>query len=227
VYSIYLITNKVNGKIYVGYTKGTPEWRFSLHVRDARNRKDANYHLANAIKKYGAEAFSVAVIAIAGCERSAKAEETRQILARMSHDRTIGYNMTTGGEGGLTEEARKKISIANTGKVRTEATRRRMSHARSGSGSWTWGKPRTEEHKAKMSKLLKGRFMGSESSTWKDIPVEEAAAMYASGLSSRAIGGVFGVSGHTIIARLKSVGIVRRPRWCAAAKNLSKARRGL
>ena len=220
MYSIYLVTNKVNGKIYIGYTKRTPDWRFSIHVKGARNRLDKNHHFANAIRKYGAESFIVTTIDIAETEVEAKGLETKHILARRSHDDKIGYNMTTGGEGGITDEVRRKLSIALKGKVRTAEMRKRISEAKRGKKTG----PRSESHKANMSAILTGRFMGPESSTWKDVPVETVADLYRNGSSIRAIGARYSVSPDVISDRLASVGVQMRVRWNKCVDNMEKMR---
>lgn len=54
-YLIYRITNLVNGKAYIGFTKNTLEWRWQQH----RNGTCPSSILFKAIKKYGKTAFAV------------------------------------------------------------------------------------------------------------------------------------------------------------------------
>ena len=221
MYSVYLVTNKANGKIYIGYTKGTPEWRFYLHVKSSRN-KTKSCHFANAIRKYGPDGFKIDSIDTAETEKDAKALEKKYILERKSYLRAVGYNLTMGGEGGSpTEEVRLKLSFANRGKVRTPEMRKKVADARRGIKTG----PRSEAHKANMSRILKGRFLGEDHPTWVDIPVEEAVSLYRSGLSVRDIGKRLGTTGHTVRARLKSAGVERRPRWTKSVQNLKNAHR--
>ena len=60
-----------------------------------------------------------------------------------------------------TSESVNKISLANTGKIRTEEQRRKQSEKQKGR------KP-TEEARQKMSKALKGKYIGALSSNWNN-----------------------------------------------------------
>jgi group I intron endonuclease len=94
---IYLITNRVNGKKYVGATKVSINTRWSQHRSLAK--KGSQYALHLAIQKYGKEAFSVACLeTVQGEYADLMAAEIRQILAQNSLY-PKGYNLTKGGEG--------------------------------------------------------------------------------------------------------------------------------
>ena len=58
---IYLITNLVNGKQYVGKTIGDVDYRFNQHINDAVSDR-ADTDLARDIRAYGRGAFSVSVL---------------------------------------------------------------------------------------------------------------------------------------------------------------------
>jgi hypothetical protein len=72
-----------------------------------------------------------------------------------------GYNLTEGGEGSIgwipSEETKKKISKANTGKKRTEEVKNRLSELKKGVVPWMKGKSHSEEAKTKMSVAKKGK----------------------------------------------------------------------
>jgi len=55
---IYKITNKLNGKSYIGQTKRSIEQRWRRHINDAINNT-LDTHFARAIRKYGEKSFSV------------------------------------------------------------------------------------------------------------------------------------------------------------------------
>jgi len=86
---IYKITNKVNGKTYIGKTSKSIEERFRRHFY---HHKTGNTHLYRAMRKYGFDSFSVAMI-----------EETSQLNEReifWIKELQPEYNMTKGGDGG-------------------------------------------------------------------------------------------------------------------------------
>ena len=53
---IYMVTNKINGKAYIGKTIGSLKKRKQKHISCSLHNSD-NYHFHNAIKKHGPESF--------------------------------------------------------------------------------------------------------------------------------------------------------------------------
>ena len=51
---IYMATNKVNGKRYIGQTIGKFERRKKKHISDAKSERDS-FYFHSAIRKYGPE----------------------------------------------------------------------------------------------------------------------------------------------------------------------------
>ena len=113
---IYLIRCVPTGKIYIGKTIETkPEDRWNNHLSLARTGR-AKTHLANAIRKYGEDAFTFSVIE--ECHEDELNERERYYIAfYRSNNRLFGYNMTDGGDGGydFTPEVRQKISKVHKG----------------------------------------------------------------------------------------------------------------
>jgi group I intron endonuclease len=99
-YKIYLITNSVNGKQYVGLTIGTLADRLKQHFAAARKGRKAP--LPNAIRKYGESAFSIQLIrADARSYEELQEQEINEIATRDSIRN--GYNSAVGGAVGITK----------------------------------------------------------------------------------------------------------------------------
>lgn len=88
---IYKVTNKVNGKSYIGQTRYTLEFRWRQHL----HKKD-NVYFHNAIKKYGAENFSLEVLEECDVDKL----NSREIFYIAKYNTfENGYNLTLGGDG--------------------------------------------------------------------------------------------------------------------------------
>lgn len=88
---IYKITNKVNGKSYIGQTRYTIEFRWRQH----QHKKDKSY-FHNAIHKYGVENFIVETIE----ECNVEDLNSKEIFYIAKYNTfNDGYNLTIGGDG--------------------------------------------------------------------------------------------------------------------------------
>ncbi len=97
VFTIYLLTNLVNGKKYVGQTKQKLSERICKHRSDSKNAKQL---ISKAIAKHGWENFDVDIIGMAFTQESANELESSRIKEHSSlagH----GYNVSTGGHSGF------------------------------------------------------------------------------------------------------------------------------
>lgn len=122
---IYRAINLVNNKIYIGKTIHTIEYRKSSHFCYALT---LNYDTLfyRAIRKYGKDAFIWEELYTCDDEKQLNKKEIEYIALYDSCNRFKGYNISKGGEGGDNisknpnrDAILKKISIANTGKVRS------------------------------------------------------------------------------------------------------------
>lgn len=91
---IYKITNKVNGKSYIGQTRYTIEFRWRQHL----HKKD-NTYFHNAIKKYGVDNFIVEKLE--ECNIEDLNEKEIYYIAKYNTFKD-GYNLTIGGDGNRT-----------------------------------------------------------------------------------------------------------------------------
>lgn len=94
---IYVITNDINGKQYVGKTNHKKvEERLKEHIRDSRKKSCEKRPLYNAINKYGIEHFHIEVLEECPPEDSAD-REIYWIDKLQTYGRN-GYNATRGGD---------------------------------------------------------------------------------------------------------------------------------
>ena len=157
VWHIYIITNMVNGKKYVGLTNSLAK-RWNKH----KNTEGSAPALHSAIKKYGIENFDFVHYASAFGPDAAKTIEIA-VIAEYNTQVPNGYNLTAGGDGTLKPsfELRKKMSNSHKGKVQSEETKQKRSESlkkayaegrKTPSKGWTL----SNETKAKLSESKKG-----------------------------------------------------------------------
>lgn len=145
---IYLITNKINNKKYVGQTTKTMQIRFRRHCWKSEIRK--NMPISLAIAKYGKENFTIEEI----CRCSSQTELNEKEIYYTNYYNSFspnGYNLKAGaGIGSMSEETKNKIRIANTGKKFSDETKRKLSESHKGHKV-------LESTKQKLSTLNKGK----------------------------------------------------------------------
>ncbi len=112
---IYIVTNKINGKNYVGKTTKELRFRKAEHFSFSRN-SSMIFH--KALRKYGKENFEWEEISWAG---SIEELNKYEIIMIDFYKTKVpnGYNVTDGGEGGgsnPSEEVRKKRGSGWRGK---------------------------------------------------------------------------------------------------------------
>ena len=93
---IYIITNKINDKIYVGKTERTIEERWKQHQYAMSSPNKKHYKLYAAMNKYGLENFSICLLE--ECSNQLLNERETYWIKRMDSYNN-GYNMTLGGDG--------------------------------------------------------------------------------------------------------------------------------
>ena len=92
---VYCITNRLNGKIYIGQTSGSLEhrWRQHVYLAGYGQSKMAIHH---AIAKYGKEAFSLEELAAADSQEELDRLEIF-FIEKLNSRLPYGYNVLPGG----------------------------------------------------------------------------------------------------------------------------------
>ncbi|MGA7647890.1 MAG: GIY-YIG nuclease family protein, partial [Terriglobales bacterium] len=102
---IYLITNLVNGKYYVGQTARSVQERFGGHCLHSRQGSVMRIHAA--MRKYGTSNFIVEQLACAEEQKQTDLLERLWIAALDSRNFSVGYNASPGGDARSKESAAK------------------------------------------------------------------------------------------------------------------------
>lgn len=180
-YCVYIHTNKINGKKYVGQTcQWPPEKRWGLNGVGYKH----NEYFYRSIQKYGWDNFEHQIIKTNLTKENANELEEILIKKLGALDRSKGYNFRHGGNNGKhSEETKKKLKRAwehrdrtmpehvkealikaNTGRHPSEETIRKISEAQKGKprfyargeGNVNYGRHYTDEERRAMSERMKG-----------------------------------------------------------------------
>ena len=150
---IYLYTNKVNGKKYVGQAVDFLT-RHKRHIYSAYNEKqkrDYNVPFHNAIRRHGIENFEIKILKE---DLKTKNELNYWESYYIVEFDTLakngkGYNLASGGEGGNTYAGKTNEELAEIS--------RKISEAHKGEKHPMYGKHHSEETRAKLSEVHKGK----------------------------------------------------------------------
>ena len=156
---VYKITNTVNNKAYIGISIHEPEkGRIKDHLSGRGNRV-----IANAVKKYGKDAFTYEILEANVFDEFLPDLEVAYI-ANFNTVAPHGYNLTYGGSHSIpSENTRRKMSKSRKGeknsfygKRHSEETLRKLSDAKKGENNPNFNRTFSEEHRRKLSRTLKG-----------------------------------------------------------------------
>jgi group I intron endonuclease len=159
IHYIYLLTNTVNGKRYVGQT-------VNVNKRMTKHKIfKSDMALSLAIRKYGWNSFSCEVLACCFGQENSNYLETSYIAELNTlASNGFGYNLRTGGNvSAHSASSLGKMSAANKGKKLSDETKRRISEGLRGRNvsqdtrrliaESKIGKKRSEEYKQNVRML--------------------------------------------------------------------------
>lgn len=158
MYCIYKITNKINGKTYIGQHK---------YKKLDDNYMGSGIHIKRAIKKYGIENFEKEILYSRIQYKEAVDDMEKFAIAKERAKGKAEYNIANGGQSSAgfhhSEEYKRKLSetmkgnTINKGKRYSEETKRKISESKKGT-------KHSEDWCKKMSEIMKGRHFTEE---WK------------------------------------------------------------
>jgi group I intron endonuclease len=157
MYSIYIIQNKTNLKIYVGQTNNLKR-RQSRHKYEAFTKLNAK-PLYQSIRKYGLDNFSIIEIEKHSKEEIDNAEQF-WISFFQSDKKEYGYNLTIGGNLYNKSLIIKPRIPSMLGKLHTSETKQKMSEDRTGDKNAFFGKQHTQQSKQLMSQNTNRKYFG-------------------------------------------------------------------
>ena len=138
---IYLRTNKINGKKYVGQVT-TKRFKARQNKWNNLNQPYAGNVITNARAKYGIESFGFEILK--ECEDNELNHWEMYYIKELNTKVPYGYNMTDGGDG-------------KSGFTVSEETKKKISEAQKGKTTWNKGKHHSDETRKKISESRKGK----------------------------------------------------------------------
>ena len=161
---IYKITNRINGKIYIGQTINGFDNRYRCGNVEKYTH---NIHLKKSIDKYGIENFEICkIFDIAWSKEELDIKEKCWISIYNCTNKNYGYNISDGGSNGnnfkgKTDEEMKiiceKISKANSGENNYMYGKHHSEKTKEKLRLLNIGKTASDETKKKMSEKRKGK----------------------------------------------------------------------
>lgn len=156
-WKVYIHTNKVNNKKYIGITSRDVYKRWGKNGYCYKPRCSTTTRFWSAIQCYGWDRFNHEILYENLTEKEAKDKEIELIDQYNTMNKKYGYNMTEGGDGTCGIEV-------------SDETRKRLSDACIGKKNGFYGRKHTKSSKELIGKSSKGR-----ESYWKTHPITQEA----------------------------------------------------
>lgn len=157
---IYMFTNKINGKMYVGQTTNETK-RIRRHLY-AANHPDSTRNegqpFVHALRSYGIDNFEYTILEKVSASNPAELkgilDEKERYYIKLYDSISKGYNVTKGGSGmlgyKLSDESKLLISKSNKGRKLTDEHKRIVGEA----SKRMWENP---EYRKYMSEIMSGK----------------------------------------------------------------------
>ena len=187
---IYLVTNTVTGKVYIGQTIGTIAARWKGHCGAGKCSR-----LWLSIETHGRAAFRIEKIDEALTKQELDDLERFYIAAYRANDKQIGYNFERGGAGKpiskdateriaaklrgrkMSSDQVEKMAATKKGRARTDAEQQVLDRM----AEINRGRRHTAESRKKMSDAVTGRKMKPVTEEHRRKLSEAAKVQWASG----------------------------------------------
>jgi len=206
---IYLITNLVNGKRYVGQTTFSAKHRFRTHFNNAKHDQGWDNYFYRSLRKYGKENFSIREMCVCYSKLELDLMEDLYIAALDTMNKDTGYNIKRGGSNGkFSEESLLRMSLVKKGKKKSEETRRRMREAQALRRATEVPQETRPETRLKMSLMRRGKKCYKYR---HDVDTEFIKLLYLGGYGSGDIAFICSIHSDTVVDRLRKGGITLDP----------------
>ena len=129
---IYMLKNKVNGKIYIGQTVDYFRRMNEYKNRKSSKEKSSNYTIMQAIEKYGFDNFECSILI--KCKKDELTEYEMHFISKYkSYMKKYGYNSfhlknRRGNKQTLNKSTKSKMSKSHAGLTESSETKRKKSN---------------------------------------------------------------------------------------------------
>lgn len=162
MWTVYKITHTESGDGYFGITKRSPPSRWAEHVHDSRRKRgNRRAFLHNAIRQYGADAFTFEVVRTVATREEA-CDIERAMIAEFQTMRPRGFNLTSGGESTVGTKHSDETRAKNKARWEDPAFKGNTLVGLRRNARWTG--PDAERHKQDAAKRMSER----NKQNWRD-----------------------------------------------------------